>query len=371
MVTDRDITAIQACIANPLNRVVIGKRRLAGVIGDAPSHYSKSPAIWNAAFHRLGIDAVYLPFDVAESRLKDFTSVLRDSDRALGINVTVPHKLKVMEYLDELDAGAARIKAVNTIARSADGRLVGYNTDGRGFVESLLHPAPGQTRGFIDSLKGASVLLLGAGGSARAVAFHVADLLDNGQLLICNRTVEHARDLAAEITKPGGNARAIGEAELCQWASKVSLIINSTTKGQGGVRKLPNGMVTTLEPYSSLAPAAPRACAAPAAVTKELHRRWAEANRADIDANNQASRNLAQSIPQGVAFYDLIYHPEETVFLRQGRLTGHRTMNGRGMIVWQAALAFFHHICNAELRSRKLDTPETLKRIADIMQQAW
>ena len=206
-----DIAAIQACITNRLDPTAIGGRRLAGVIGDAPSQYSKSPALWNAAFGLLGMNAIYLPLDVAESRLKELASALRDSERMLGVNVTVPYKLKIMEHLDELDAGAKQIQAVNTIVRTADGRLIGYNTDGQGFVESILKPQPGQSNSFIESLKGVDVLLLGAGGSARAVAFHVADLLDGGQLLICNRTIKHTRGLVQELRRMRRDTRAISE----------------------------------------------------------------------------------------------------------------------------------------------------------------
>src|SRR5690349_24480811 len=112
MESNRDITAIQACVTNPLH-IPVGDRWIAGVIGDAPSRYSKSPALWNAAFRATNLNAVYLPFDVAENRLKDFISVVKNSERALGINVTVPHKVKVIDYLDELDPGAACIGAVN------------------------------------------------------------------------------------------------------------------------------------------------------------------------------------------------------------------------------------------------------------------
>jgi shikimate 5-dehydrogenase len=104
------------------------------------------------------------------------------------------------------------------------------------------------------SLKDMDVLLLGAGGSARAVALHVAELLDGGQLLICNRTIEHAAALAVDVNKNGGNARALLESELSDHAIKVGLIVNSTTKGQGGVRKLAQNKITLLESYSALAP---------------------------------------------------------------------------------------------------------------------
>ena len=370
---DSDITAIQACVANRLDAAVISQRQLAGVIGDAPSQYSKSPTLWNAAFHLLAMNAIYLPFDVEERRLKDFASAIRDSERTLGINVTVPHKLRIMDYLDELDPGAARIQAVNTIVREKNGRLVGYNTDGEGFAESILKLQPGHAQPFVASLKGMNVLLLGAGGSARALAFHITDLLNGGELMICNRTFEHAVSLAAEIRKFGADARAIPETELPTWAARVGLIVNCTTKGQGSVRKLADGKVTSMEPYSALAPASPVAVPRAEAngAEAELRRKLMQASRSEIESNNQASLTLAAAIPPTARFCDLIYFPEETVFLRHGRLTAHQTMNGKAMIVNQAVIAFCRRICRAELQARRIDNPQTYRRILEIMYRAW
>jgi len=353
MATAKDIAAIQACLTNPLDPPLPRHERIAGVIGAAPSRYSKSPPLWNAAFGLTGIDAAYLPFDIEKAKLPEFADVLRSAASVMGVNVTVPHKVAIMDYLDELDSGAGRIRAVNTIVRTQAGRLVGYNTDGAGFVESILKPQPGLTKSFVDSLNGADVLLLGAGGSARAVAFHVSELLNSGKLVICNRSLDRARALADELCGDGFHTLTVGEDELQQWAPKVKLIINSTTKGQGGI--------AWLEPYSALAPA-------PATESGAAN---LQAGTTDIAKNNEASLALASAIPNAVRFYDLIYHPEETVFLRHGRVTGHETTNGKAMIVCQAALAFFNYVCNRELRARGLDRPETLDRLVKTMSEAW
>jgi len=369
--TSSNIAAIQKCVSNTLDGSAIGENLIAGVIGDAPSHYSKSPRLWNAAFRHLAMNAAYLPFDVDDEQVGNLLAALRDCDRFMGVNVTVPHKLRIMDFLDELDAGVKRIQAVNTIVRTPGGRLVGYNTDGEGFIESILTRQPDRAESFVTSLKGMNVLLLGAGGSARAVAFHVADLLDAGQLIICNRTLDHASSLAAEIEKVGRVAIAIGESKLTAHAPKAGLIVNCTTKGQGGVRKLPNGAAVMLERYSSLAPAHPAQFRENISTETDADAKWRAAAAQNIDANNLASMALARCIPSETRFYDLIYHPEETVFLRHGRLTGHPTINGKSMIVNQAAIAFSKRICNAELQARGIDTPETRKQILEVMYQAW
>ncbi|MGH7796457.1 MAG: shikimate dehydrogenase family protein [Candidatus Binatia bacterium] len=371
MASPKAIAAIGRCLSNPLDTAAIGEKSFAGVIGDAPSQYSKSPQLWNAAFRHLQINSVYVPFDVAAADLGNLLAAFKDSQSFLGANVTVPHKVRAMDFLDEIDPGAGRIQAVNTIARTADGKLVGYNTDGEGFVQSILQPTPDRTDSLLPSFNGMNVLLLGAGGSARAVAFHVADLLADGRLFICNRTPEPARSLAAEIQKVARNATAIAQGDLPTWAPKAGLIVNSTTKGQGGIRRLANGMATLMESYSALAPADPPALAEADAGKSDFERQWSGAAGADIEANNQASMQLAQSIPPHVRFYDLIYHPEETVFLRHGRLTGHPTMNGKSMIINQALIAFCKRICNAALQARGIDTPDTYKQILEVMYQAW
>ena len=367
----KDIAAIQNCLSNSLSGVAAGGQSITAVIGDAPSHYSKSPRLWNAVFEELKIHAAYLPLDVDDARVGDLLRALKDCERFLGANVTVPHKVRVIDFLDDLDAGARRIQAVNTITRTPDGRLIGHNTDGEGFTASILQAQPDRSQSFIRSLKGIDVLLLGAGGPARAVAFHTADLLDGGALVICNRAAQAAISLATEIRKSGRAAVAIAEDQLSERAPKVGLIINSTTKGQGGARKLSDNRVTTLEPYSALAAAHPPAGAESDFAAGEFSRAWLDAARNDIESNHEASLNLARSIPAHVRFYDLIYHPEETVFLRHGRITGHATMNGKAMIINQAAIAFCKHICRSELEALDRGRSATYNDVLEIMYRAW
>lgn len=371
MTSREEIAAIQGCLTNSINPRVIGNKQIAGIVGDAPSFYSKSPALWNAAFDHLGINAIYLPFDVAQSRLEDLIATLKRMDRFLGINVTVPHKIRIMDFVDEVEAGAKRLQAINTIVRTSSGKLIGYNTDGEAFINSLLTPLPEQTESFIPSLEKTDVLLLGAGGSARAVAFHLSDILDRGQLVIANRSLQNATALSLDLQKNGRKAKAIDETEIAGWARRVGLIVNSTTKGQGGIRKLPNGNLTTLEPYSSLASAHPKSITQSDFDHPQTRQKWLREAQADIDANNQASMTLAQSIPQNVRFYDLIYHPEETVFLRHGRLSGHQTQNGKGMIVCQAVIAFCRHICKQQLIRSGADNPATHQAVSRIMAANW
>jgi shikimate dehydrogenase len=365
------LTRIQSCILNRLDPKPVGRKKLAGIIGDAPSHYAKSPSIWNSTFQALGMEAVYLPFDVEEARLPTLVQMLKESPQFMGLNVTVPYKIKIIEYLDGLDKNAQKIGAVNTIVRTEEGLLKGYNTDGSGFIESLLTALPGEPRPFLKSLQGTDTLIIGAGGSARAVAFHLAEGLGDGQLFICNRTEETARSLASDVKRLFPRVKSIPEEELPDTAQGVGLIVNCSTKGQGATRASLDGKSNFLEPYSALAPANPAIRTQCEAGRPEFYREWLSASLADIEANNHLSWKLALSIPIHVALCDLIYFPAETVFLRHGRLSGHRTLNGKGMNVAQAAEAFFHKICRDDLKRLGMYDQKTYKRIFKIMYEAW
>src|SRR5262249_36021817 len=183
------------------------------------------------------------------------------------------------------------------------------------FGKSILEPQPGESRPLMESVKDIDVLLLGAGGAARAVAFQVAELLHKGRLLICNRTLHHGPALAEQVRQARRNSTSIKEEDRSHGAPQMQLVINGTTKGQGGVRKLDQGKTISLEFYSALAPAHP--VAVPPSEATDF-RDESKASEADIKNNNQASIELATSIPKHVCFYDLIYFPEQTVFLRHG-----------------------------------------------------
>lgn len=361
----RDLDRIQTSITNRLDPSAARHPWFAGVVGETPSQYSKSPVMWNTAFSLVGLDAIYLPFDVPTYRLKDLAAAFKDTEHLLGVNVTVPHKIEIMNHLDEVDSGAARIGAVNTIRRGRNGRLIGSNTDGEGFLESILTAQPGAGSTFLESLDGLTVILLGAGGSARAVAFHIGEQLGGGRLLICNRTPEIARSLAADLSRHGISCDVIGEEDLETCASRSDLIVNTTTKGQGGTQTAPDGRLFSMEPYSALAPAP----SAPAEVSKSEIVDTPLPQ--DVLENQTASLAIASSIPQKVCFYDLIYFPEQTVFLRHAKMTGHRTQNGKGMIVCQAAIAFCKHLCAEQIRSRGLDERKAYSGVRAAMYGTW
>lgn len=287
--------------------------------GERPSTYSVSPKMWNAVFDRFGISAVYVPLDVREQNLAPMMSELRKDGKFRGANVTVPYKKAVVGLLDAVDPQAAEYSAVNTV-RMSGGAMTGYNTDGVGQVRNL--------EGEIGSLRGKRVLQIGAGGAGNAVSY--ALVAEGAELIISNRTVEKARELSERIQRffGLGSAPAFGdESSVKKYASKVDVILNVSLKGQHG---------SPFEKDSALAPTG--------------------------EGNAAASMEIAESVPEGTLFADIVYNPRETVFLRHGRETGHRTLNGSGMLLHQAVRA-----CQI-LYGRELEGAGT-DEIADVMRR--
>jgi shikimate dehydrogenase len=172
--------------AMPIN----GQTKIIGIFGD-PVKHSMSPAMHNAAFNHLTLPYVYIPFHVLPENLSSATEAIRALN-ITGVNVTVPHKETVIPYLDVLHTSAKECGAVNTVVNN-NGKLTGYNTDGAGFIDSLRENG-------LDP-KGKNAVILGAGGSARAIA---SALLSAGarEITILNRTLEKAETLAAALQQP-------------------------------------------------------------------------------------------------------------------------------------------------------------------------
>ncbi|MFA7352129.1 MAG: shikimate dehydrogenase, partial [Dehalococcoidales bacterium] len=162
---------------------------ICGLIGD-PVEHSISPAIHNAAFKKSGLDYIYLPFRVTSENLPGAITALRSLDLR-GLNVTIPHKVAVMPLLDEIDAVAKNIGAVNTIVNN-NGHLTGYNTDAAGFLKSLV-------KRDIDP-SGKKVVILGAGGVARAISFALTEQKAEIEILNRSGSPDPAEKLAANLS---------------------------------------------------------------------------------------------------------------------------------------------------------------------------
>ncbi len=258
-----------------------GETRVVGVIG-WPVRHSLSPAMQNAAISALGLNWIYVPYEVSPTRLEEAL----DGMRALGItglNVTVPHKQGVAELVDELGETARALGAVNTIWNK-DGFLFGYNTDGDGFLRALRESG--------ETVEGKRAALIGAGGSGRAVAYALAR--DGvSALTIVNRTVQRGlevADLVREHVPVDVSAVALNSAEAEAAIREADIIVDST----------PCGMYPDVD--------------APAVIPGD----W---------------------LREGQCVCDLVYTPRETSLLKLARARNARPLGGTGMLVYQGAIA--------------------------------
>lgn len=194
-----------------------GATRVAAVIG-SPVRHSLSPALHNAAFDQLGLDWVYVAFEVPAGEGHEAVRAMRALGLG-GMSVTMPHKEAVAKAVDSLDPAAAALRSVNTVVPQADGTLRGYSTDGAGFVASLL--AVGQ------SVAGRSVCLLGAGAAARSISDALARA-GAAAVTVVNRTFATAGATAALAGAVGavGTAASVREADI---------VVNATSVGMGSV----------------------------------------------------------------------------------------------------------------------------------------
>ena len=368
----RGLQALQPFVQNRLPTPLSPRSGLCGLVGDHPSSYSRSPGIWNAAFRELELDALYVPFDVTAGDLTDFVAAVGREPRFLGMNVTVPHKQAVIPLLDALDPSADRLGAANTVVRAEDGRLIGANTDGAGAVASLTRTWPGQPEPFIATLERKSVLLIGAGGAGAAVAFALAEAIGpNGRLFVANRTPETALALGEAVAAHFGNAQGLDEADADLLAPGIDLVVNASTRGQFGPHPAGPGRVTYLEPYSALAPASPPSVPTSSDESEaERRRAWLATALPGILENHAASLRFVSRVGPRTAFFDLVYAPPEPMTLRHARWSARPTLNGQGMIIFQAAAAFLDHVARPLLGGRERD-PSVRQRVVDTMATNW
>ena len=247
------------------------------IIGD-PVHHSLSPGMQNAAFAAMGLNCTYIAFRAPAGELEDSIESLRAINIA-GFNVTIPHKVKVMKYLDELDSTAKRTGAVNTV-NNIEGIFRGYNTDISGFIEPL-------RRRKVD-FNNMAVLLLGAGGAARAVVVALAEEKGIASLVIANRDEKRGSDLAAKAKGLGLKCRAMPLAEAMTVSPDSDLVINSTS----------------------------------------------------IGLNNEPSPIDSEHIKKGSIVYDIVYRPVVTNLIENAKFAEAYVVYGYEMLLEQGARAF-------------------------------
>ena len=266
--------------------MISGKTKLTGFFAKPASH-SLSPLMHNLAFSHWGIDAVYLAFEVDQTNLRQAVESIRTLDM-LGVNVSMPNKTAVLAYLDQLSPEAELIGAVNTIVHQEQ-RLIGYNTDGMGFVRSVNetgHP-----------IKNQKIVVLGAGGAAKAIVVQMA--LEGAQEITIykrlNATFLPLKEYFVKVSEKTGCPIRLhdyaDESQLALDLSQANLLINATDIGMGSKKDQ-----------------------LPIADVKLLHSQ--------------------------LAVFDLIYSPSETRLIQEAQKMGIKAYNGLGMLIHQGAIAF-------------------------------
>lgn len=242
---------------------------LYAVIGD-PIGHSMSPIIHNNFFNKRKMDSIYLSLLVKKDNLKNEIEFLKNNLK--GFNVTIPHKETIIPYLDEVDPLALKYGAVNTV-KVIDGKLIGYNTDGWGFMKSL--------HSINVSLENKNVLLLGSGGAGRVAAFEI--LRAGGHLTIATRNIDKAKDLKEDLLEFYDTT--INTLQINEINQTFDIVINST----------PVGMYPNID-----------------------------------------ESPLDEKILQGSELvYDMTYNPYETKFLSLGKKAGAKAINGLAMLLYQ------------------------------------
>ncbi|MCK6257786.1 shikimate dehydrogenase [Fictibacillus sp. KIGAM418] len=251
-------------------------KKLVGLIGYPVSH-SMSPEMHNAAFQKSGLPFYYDKYEVHPDRLEEAIYNMRTKGFA-GWNVTIPHKQTIMPYLDKISDEAKKIGAVNTVLNE-NGKLIGYNTDGAGFVKGLI-------RHVHFPIEQANVLIIGAGGASRAIGYALAQTAPKS-IVIANRTMEKARDIQIECLREHDKVMSLQEAAAV--LSDFQIVINTTSIGMKNDGSTP------------------------------------------IDLHHLAP---------GTVLSDIIYNPYKTAFLQEGEKRGAVIDNGVSMLVLQGALSF-------------------------------
>lgn len=261
-----------------------GKTKVIGIFGN-PIEYTASPEMHTAAFEKLKINFTYIPFLVKKSKISSAVESIRFLNIE-GVNVTSPFKEAVIPYLDKLTENAQLIGAVNTI-KNQNGKLIGHNTDGPGFLESIKESFKKFTP------KGKRVVILGAGGAARAISVILAK--KKIKELAIGDVVEHKAKNLAQYIKTKLKTKTKGMAAHTQQfydaIQHSDLLINATPIG--------------MQPKTSISPL----------------------------------ENISVIHPRQLVC-DLIYNPQQTKFLKLAKHLGAKTLNGLGMLLYQGVLAF-------------------------------
>jgi shikimate dehydrogenase len=348
-----EMSQILSLIGNGNDLNLQEKQFYSSILGESPSKGAKSPVLWNRAFDELGIPAQMYPMDVRTDNLEKVVNALRSDPNYIGGAVAVPFKKILLSLLDEVEPEGKAIGAINCIYRDGK-KLIGCNTDGAGALYSL------KTVMDEERLHGCTTLILGTGGAGSAVAAYMAAAIGStGKLILANRTLVNARELAKKLS----TQCSVELVELpvpSTLLKQANLLINCTSIGFEALHHDDKGGYF-LRPYTPLG-------------TVDMNIRVSTGEHSEFRymtaAAEQIKKNLADTLNalthlENALIYDIVYQPRQTILLDLAASCGLPILNGVGMNLEQAVIAY-----ERVTRAVSLCHSDT-KTIREIMKSVW
>ena len=302
------------------------------ILGESPSKGARSPVLWNACFKELNISSYFYPFDVSTNRLKDVVECIKHDKNFVGGACAVPYKEAIIPFLDKVEDEADKIGAVNLIYKK-DGKMIGSNTDGLGFVGSMAEHLNSSIERFG---YGKKVVIFGTGGAAKACAVYLAKCLgQDGELFIVGRSENKVNDLVKKCSDYT-HCLSIDLKNIGDIISSVHFLVNSTSLGYENIY-VAQGENYYLEPFTPLGPTPDSGFKSTNNTEKK---EWIRYNQSILQKNfSDTVRYLSKLNPE-CQVIDVVYQPPQTMLLKLAKYFGLNTFTGQSMNLLQAAYGF-------------------------------
>jgi len=323
-------------ISNKLQDVKTGI--YCAILGENPSKGARSPLLWNRCFREMDISCYFYPFDIDSNNLNGLIDYLKSDDKFLGGAVAVPHKESLIDLLDEVEDEAKLIGAVNLIYKTQTG-LCGANTDGFGAVASLAEKLDSSIDTFAQDK---TAILIGTGGAAKAVAVYMAKSLGKkGEIFIVGRDVEKITSLVKKCSN-FTSAKGGSLDEVDSVLPLTDFLINCTAIGYENnyVKDEENFY---LEPFLPVGATPTEGFIYDKTEDRDS---WLISNSKILELNYNQSKELFNLLNKSALVMDVVYQPEETMFLKMAKWYGYSTLSGKRMNLLQAAYGYYKSIPN-------------------------
>ena len=277
------------------------------IIGTSPSKGARSPSLWNSCYKKFKLNAEMVPMDVDLKNLGNLVALLKEIDSFQGGSCAVPHKEQILNHIESVDEKANICRATNCFYKEGS-KLIATNTDGDGALLALSEIS------LKKSLKNSNFLIIGLGGAGKAIAASTAVKQNHGTVYLSNRNKNTLNETYKRLNKISNVEKEIFPPDLSS-LNKADIIINATSIGFDGRSDL-----LCFNPISGCA------------IDKPLQE--------SIKENLEDSFSKLNKVDTKKVFFDAVYQPAKTVFLLSAEASGHKTLGGLKMNLYQAVLGF-------------------------------